>query len=286
LGDISELKSDIVLPVTGPFASAVQWASSNPAVISTSGKVTQPGAGQSNATVTLTATVGLSGTTSTKTFTAIVKANTPAIPSAVYSFEDNLAEKSGVLATGTVVGAKIDTAGGAVSYTTGSVGKALILDGASGVKLANNLIVGNSYSISLWLNPSALTVYTSALFGFAGDESWINLAPGGLNGVADSLLWARSPFTDGVFGSTIPKDKWTHVVTVVDKGTLTVYLNGKKANSISSYPNVFSSGSTSTFHLGVNYWDAPYKGMIDELKIFNEAISPSDVTLLYGESAK
>lgn len=290
LGDISELKSDIVLPVTGPFASSVQWTSSNSAVISTSGKVTQPGAGQSNATVTLTATIGLEGAQSTKTFTALVKANTPAKPSAVYSFEGNLTESANKLATGTVTGNLIPAAGGTASYTAGPVGKALVLDGASGVKLADNLIVGKSYSISMWLNPSALTNYTTAFFGFAKENYWISVVPGGGPGGTDSVLWSGSTnWFDGKFGSTIPKDKWTHVVMVVNKadlssGVLTVYLNGKKANSLVGFPDVFSSGSTSTFFLGVNYWDTPYKGMIDELKIFNEAISASDVTLLYGES--
>lgn len=292
LGDISELKSDIVLPVTGPFASAVQWASSNPAVISTSGKVTQPGAGQSNATVTLTATIGLAGSTATKTFTALVKANTPAKPTAVYKFEDNLTESANSLATGVVTGNLIPAAGGTATYVAGAVGKALVLDGASGVKLADNLIVGNSYSISMWLNPSALTNYTAALFGYAKENYWISVVPGGGPGGTDSVLWSGSTnWFDGKFGSTIPKDKWTHVVMVVSKaditsGVLTVYLNGVKANTLVGFPDVFSSGSTSTFHLGVNYWDTPYKGSIDELKIFNEAISPSDVTLLYGESAK
>lgn len=286
LGDISELTSDITLPVTGPFASGIVWTSSNPAVISTSGKVTQPGAGQTNASVTLTAAVSLDGKQSTKAFTAVVKANTPAKPTAVYSFDDNLAEKSGALATGTVTGNLIPAAGGSVSYVAGSVGKALVLDGASGVKLADNLITGKAYSISVWLNPSALTNYTTAFFGFAKENYWISLVPGGGPGGTDSVLWSGSTnWFDGKFGSTIAKDKWTHVVMVVDKNAvLTVYLDGKKANSLAGFPDVFSSGSTSTFFLGVNYWDTPYKGKIDELKIFNEAISASDVSLLFAES--
>jgi arabinan endo-1,5-alpha-L-arabinosidase len=69
-------------------------------------------------------------------------------------------------------------------------------------------------------------------------------------------------------------------------GVLTVYLNGVKTNTLTGFPDIFSSGSTSTFHIGVNYWDVPYKGMIDELKVFNQAISASDVALLYGEGNK
>jgi arabinan endo-1,5-alpha-L-arabinosidase len=264
-------------------------------VISTSGKVTQPGAGQTNATVTLTATIDLAGSTTTKTFTALVKANTPAIPTAVYKFEDNLNESAGSLAAGSLTGNLIGVAPGegvTTTYAAGAVGKALVLNGTSGVKLADNLIVGNTYSISMWLNPSALTNYTTAFFGFAKENYWISFVPGGGPGGTDSVLWSGSiNWFDGKFGSTIPKDKWTHVVMVVNKanlssGVLTIYLNGVKANTLVGFPDVFSSGSTSTFHLGVNYWDTPYKGSIDELKIFNEAISPSNVALLYGESKK
>ncbi|NYI44391.1 beta-xylosidase [Nocardioides aromaticivorans] len=75
LGDLSSVTSDLTLPTTGSFGSAISWASSDPAVISTSGAVTRPGAGDGPAEVTLTATLTRGTGTATRTFVATVPAD-------------------------------------------------------------------------------------------------------------------------------------------------------------------------------------------------------------------
>ncbi|MCE6999192.1 family 43 glycosylhydrolase [Saccharothrix sp. S26] len=56
LGDTSAVTEDLTLPTTGPYGSTITWASSDPAVVSTTGVVTRPAPGSAPATVTLTAT--------------------------------------------------------------------------------------------------------------------------------------------------------------------------------------------------------------------------------------
>jgi arabinan endo-1,5-alpha-L-arabinosidase len=283
LGNISALRSDIALPVTGPYASAIKWTSSNPTVLSTAGKVTQPGREATDANVTLTATISLEGKATTKTFVATVKSKAPPTPVAVYGFEDNLNEKTGKFGAGIVIGAKIDVAGGNVSYVAGAVGKALVLDGSSGVKLANNLIKDHSYTISLWLNPTAVSQYTPAFFGWATDSSWISIVPRGPGDAQNTMLWSGTAWFDGNFGAKIPVGAWSHLVMVVDNGKLTTYLNGVATATLSNFPDVFTPAAITQFALGVNYWDMPYNGKIDELKIFDEAIVADDAKALFTE---
>jgi hypothetical protein len=57
LGDTSAVVGDLDLPTAGPAGSAITWASSDPAVVSTDGRVTRPATGAGDATVALTATV-------------------------------------------------------------------------------------------------------------------------------------------------------------------------------------------------------------------------------------
>ena len=71
-GNLSALTSNLTLPVSGDYATVIQWASSNTAVISNSGVVFRPAAGSPNAIVTLTATVSRNFISKTKTFTATV----------------------------------------------------------------------------------------------------------------------------------------------------------------------------------------------------------------------
>lgn len=287
LGDLSAVKENLVLPLSGPFASAISWTSSNPAVLSVSsndGLVTRPVRGQSDAEVTLTAQISLDGQTMTKTFVATVKSLTPPAPVAAFDFEDNLTDTKGSFGTGSVVGAKIDTTGGTVSYVDGKVGKALVLDGQSGVQLPNNMIKDHSYSISLWLNPTAGTQYTPTLFGWATDSSWISVVPRGPGDAQNTMLWSGTAWFDGSFAAKIPLTSWSHLVMVVDGGVLKTYVNGELTNSMANFPDVFSPAAITRFALGVNYWDVPYQGQVDQLKIYDEAITQDDVTELYGET--
>ncbi|MHC2186970.1 beta-xylosidase [Rathayibacter agropyri] len=72
LGDLSSVATNLTLPTSGPNGSTIAWASSAPAVISTSGVVTPPATGV--ASVTLTATITRGSATTTRTFTATVPA--------------------------------------------------------------------------------------------------------------------------------------------------------------------------------------------------------------------
>ncbi|PPG17155.1 hydrolase [Rathayibacter sp. AY1E8] len=72
LGSLSSVSANLTLPTTGPNGSAIAWASSNSAVVSTSGVVTPPATGV--ASVELTATTTRGSATATRTFTATVPA--------------------------------------------------------------------------------------------------------------------------------------------------------------------------------------------------------------------
>jgi arabinan endo-1,5-alpha-L-arabinosidase len=71
---------------------------------------------------------------------------------------------------------------------------------------------------------------------------------------------------------------------VVSNGAVKIYLNGQVVFSGSNFPNVFGTSGTKGFGLGVNFWDTPFKGMLDEVQIYGEAISAEDVLQLYQQS--
>jgi beta-xylosidase len=74
LGDLSAITDDIALPATGINGSAISWESSVPDVVSSTGEVTRPAAGEPDASVTLTATLTRGSATSTKDFDVTVLA--------------------------------------------------------------------------------------------------------------------------------------------------------------------------------------------------------------------
>jgi arabinan endo-1,5-alpha-L-arabinosidase len=283
IGDVSAVRSDLRLPRTGPYASGVTWESSHPAIVSTTGKVTRPGRDSPDAHITLTATLTLNGAHTARSFAVTVKSLAPPVPVAAYNFEDDLGEATGAQGSGSVVGDRVNRPGGAITFDAGAAGRALVLDGASGVRLPDGLIRDHSYSISLWLNPSAVSQFTSAFFGWASETSWISVVPRGPGGAQNTMLWSGTAWFDGTFNTPIPVGAWSHLVMVVDGGTLRLYLNGQLVNTMAGFPDVFTPAPVTAFALGLNFWDLPYRGRIDQLKIYDEALVAENVAELYAE---
>jgi beta-xylosidase len=74
LGDTGAVTANLILPATGPNGSSVTWATSDSAVVSSTGVVTRPALGQPDAHATLTATIRRGGSSATKTFDITVLA--------------------------------------------------------------------------------------------------------------------------------------------------------------------------------------------------------------------
>ncbi|MBM0105487.1 family 43 glycosylhydrolase [Steroidobacter sp. S1-65] len=283
LGNVSAVQDDLPLLRTGPYASAVSWQSSRPEVVSPTGEVTRPGRDSPDVDVTLTATLTLNGMQATKTFNVTVRSLAPPSPVAAYDFENDLNASAGAFGPGVVVGSRPDQGGGDVSFAAGAAGRALVLNGASGVRLPDGLIDDHSYSISLWLQPTAVSQFTPALFGWASDSSWISVLPRGPGSTQPTMLWSGTAWFDGSFNTSIPVGAWSHLVMTVDQGTLRLYLNGALVNTMTGFPDVFTPAAQRQFALGVNFWDTPYQGLIDQLKIYDEPVGAEQVAQLYAE---
>jgi arabinan endo-1,5-alpha-L-arabinosidase len=289
LGDLTAVREDFELPRVGPFVSGISWSSNNTAFLNPvngTAIVKQPSALQGDQQVTLTATIKYQNFTDTKQFTATVKSLAPA----EYSFEGNLVEVKGAYGTATVTGDRIHNKGGSVTYVTGVKGMAVNLDGTSGVRLPDNLITTNSYSVAMWLKPTAFTNFTTAFFAGASAGAWISLVPS-MNGSNRTRVWADQAgfFDNAELDSRIPLDTWTHIAFTVDgedNNKIKIYVNGVKSLEATGFKRVFTvAGETNEFALGVNYWDIPFNGAVDELKIFSGAITAESITTLYQEGA-
>lgn len=279
IDNADSVAANLALPTEGMRHAAISWTSSNPDIVSESGVVTRPESDEGEAKVTLTASVTKGAVTASKSFAVTVKPYVNAELIAAYPFEGNLDEATGSLEAGTVTGDRIDNAGGAISYTEGVKGQAARFDGASGVRLPDGLIAGDSYSVSLWVKPEQLTTYTTAFFGARDINNWVSLVPKGSVG-DDTMVWSGSEtWYDGVTGMTIPVGEWSHLAFSVDEGTLKVYVNGELKFTGANLRDIFTTDN-GTFGLGVNWWDAPFKGELDELHVFAGELTPRQLAEL------
>ncbi|MFC0025766.1 LamG-like jellyroll fold domain-containing protein [Neobacillus cucumis] len=60
---------------------------------------------------------------------------------------------------------------------------------------------------------------------------------------------------------------------------MNVYVNGEKQFTGSNFHNAFSNKNAS-FGLGVNYWDTPFKGEMDNLRVYCGALTPRQLAEL------
>jgi arabinan endo-1,5-alpha-L-arabinosidase len=285
LGDTSNVVDDLTLPTEGTRGTEISWSSTNPDVVSDGGMVQRPEAGSESATAILTATITKDEVTASKSFTITVLPKKQEGLVAHYPFEGELTDSTGNFDTGTVTGNRINNTGGTISYAGGVVGDAAVFNGASGIRLPNGLILGHEYSVALWLNPEQLTTYTTTFFGAGDSNHWVSLLPKGHGGVSNNtMVWsAGSTWYDAGTGLQISTDEWVHLAFTVDNGTITIYVNGEQKFTGTGFPNTFTT-TDSVFSLGVNWWDTPYKGLMDELRIYQGALSAEEISDLASES--
>lgn len=199
---------------------------------------------------------------------------------AYYSFDETLKEETGNFQDGEITADRITNNGGKITFSEGIRGEAAVFDGSSGIRLADGLIRDDSYSVALWVKPDEITQFTTTFFaGVLKDDSsqsWLSFVPEGP--VGSTMVWSgNDPWYDAPTDITISTDEWSHLAFIVDKGDIKVYLNGEELFSGRSFPDIFTAEDDTNFALGVNFWDPPFKGMMDDLRIYDTAISAEKI---------
>lgn len=128
------------------------------------------------------------------------------------------------------------------------------------------------FSISLWVKTST-AVYQSlfmrnALLNNDGVYIYVNQTDGATRTwVAGTPFNGTTSFTTG---------NWAHIAIVRSQGIVTHYVNGVAAGSISA-PDTISSPPNSPIVVGGSY---PSNFVIDDLRFYNRALSPSELQLM------
>ena len=160
---------------------------------------------------------------------------------------------------------------------SGKFGNAGKFNGSSSkIDIASIITGNNSFSVSMWLNPTAVNgspfmmgsaTTSQAFLTFITSSNQLNLGRWG-----DSL--------GSTSNGSVPLNTWTHIAISSNAGSVTVYVNGVSDLTFSTTYNISSSG---TFFGYASTGNQYYNGSIDNVRIFNKALSSSEVTTLYNE---
>ena len=162
------------------------------------------------------------------------------------------------------------------SWTNGKFGTALQFDGSSSYIPVSGLTLGNTFSVSLWVNPSN---YDPS--GSSGYPNWVggagspDLILGGKNG--GNLFYSTGDYFSTPF-TALSLNTWNYVTYVVGGGNISLYINGafKETQSYSpaSITNLmlaYSPSNSCCF----------FGGKLDDVRVYDRALSATEVAGLY-----
>lgn len=169
-------------------------------------------------------------------------------------------------------------------YTDGINGKAIKLPGGYGLKLGSASKLGESYTISWWMKPDSLGSAVDPTFaaGTFSPEYW-------LNATFDAKIWSnKGGYIETKAANAYQAETWQHVMITVDgaaKGsadgtvTGTLYVNGEAVSKGDVAKGIMTNNGASLY-FGVNAWDAYFTGAVDEIMLFNRALSEEEAKAL------
>lgn len=209
------------------------------------------------------------------TYTVVIKKNYSAgdITSPLFKGFDFEEQTDGAAAV-TKAAKPVAVANPQYQYTDGAKGgKAIYLPGTYGLKLCDAAGIGKNYSVSYWMKPEKLggDVDPTLAAGTFSPEYWLNLTFG-------RSIWSRANgnFVDDAGTITYEKDKWQLVTLTVNDNKAKLYVNGELKGNGSIASNIMGQ-TDAAIYFGVNAWDAYFNGSLDDVKIYNDTLSETEV---------
>jgi Concanavalin A-like lectin/glucanases superfamily/Domain of unknown function (DUF1929)/Bacterial Ig domain/Kelch motif len=231
----------------------------------------------SNGSHVLTAVARDAALNSSQATVDVVVSNTSQTPSglvAAYGFNEGI----GVQVTDASGQANTGTISSATWTTTGKFGAALSFNGTSSwvtVADAASLDLTTGMTIEAWVNPAAGTGWrTVVLKENAGGLAYALYAANNASRPAGFVHTSADAGLNGT--SAVPLSTWTHLALTFDGTTLRMFVNGVQVSSVAvaGAAVVTSNG----LRIGGNsIWGEYFRGLIDEVRIYNRALAASEI---------
>jgi hypothetical protein len=171
------------------------------------------------------------------------------------------------------------TASNTTWSTAGKFGNALSFNGTSSwvtVADASSLDLTNGMTLEAWVRPTALgATWRCVIF---------KERPGGIvyslyanEDTAKPIGQVYVAGEQNALGSvTLPLNAWTHLAVTFDGTTLRLYVNGALAGSKAVTGSM--AASTGVLRIGGNaIWPEFFAGLIDEVRVYNRALSATEI---------
>ncbi len=191
---------------------------------------------------------------------------------ASYSFNENsgstVADSSGNGNNGSLANTAWDA--------NGKFGSALSFNGSNSmvtVADSNSLDLTGGMTLEAWVKPTTLTSWRTIILKEKPSLAYALYANTGPNNKPSAEMYGTSALTGP---AQLPVNVWSHVSATYDGTTLNLYINGTLVSSKAT--TITIPVSSNPLRIGGNtIWGEYFNGLIDEVRIYNRALLPSEI---------
>ncbi len=226
-----------------------------------------------------------SGNTNTSAGVSVTVSNTGLPPSpglvASYGFD----EGAGTAAADSTGNGNHGALVNGPAWTIGRFGQALAFDGTNdrvSIPDANTLDLTTGMTIEAWVKPTVTgSAWKTVLFKHRNSnaQNMVYVMYGNRNTNVPNgeiTVGTSVKVTNGPTGSGLPLNVWSHLAATFDNATLRLFVNGNQIASLATAGPI----ATSTGDLwigGNNIWNEFFAGVIDEVRVYNRALTAADI---------
>ena len=187
---------------------------------------------------------------------------------AVYKFEDNANDVTG----------SFNGTANSITYAAGKFNKAAVFNGTTGDIDLPSTIESTTMSVSLWVYLDNNAPTNEVLIDF--DNGYALNFPAAASGKL-AAQWANSNANHTLSNAALSDSQWYHVVANFRSGATDLYIDGVKQTTGGTAAD-YLTASTNT--IGSRRTGEFLDGMVDQTRMFQYALTQTQVTELYNET--
>jgi len=195
-------------------------------------------------------------------------------PVAAYAFNEGagttVADASGTGNAGTI--------GSAAWSSQGKYGNALTFDGTNArvtIPDAPSLRLTTGMTLEAWVFPTAASTLWKDLI-YKGNDNYYLMASSCCQGRPAAGGIFSGSYGEAYASSNLALNTWTHLATTYDGTTLRLYVNGVQVASKAQTGTLATSSNPLTIG-GDPIWGQHFAGRIDEVRVYNSALSAAQI---------
>ncbi len=200
---------------------------------------------------------------------------------AYYQFNSNANDESGNGNDGAIYGATPTT------DVFGNANGAYYFDGNDYIDVTSSPSISNfadQFTIATWINPTTISSSMNTIArkmyqnGPEGGYVFRLWDDNGQTGLSLGLYIGSGISYVNSYPLDVPLSQWSHVAGTYDGNSMKLFLDGEEIGSTDQSGDIWASSASLTIgKLDYNYPSEYFNGSIDEMRIYNRALAPSEV---------